>query len=83
MFLFPQSHYKKNPPVFHTALVSQGTLHGGFLSGTDAGAGVVVLLVGLFLTLRVSNLLPELALKKRSAKCGCWLNPMNYYITFI
>ena len=57
---------KKTSPVFSlTALVGQhrprGTLHGGFLCGTDAGAGVVVLLVGLFLTLRVSNLLPERA----------------------
>mmetsp|Transcript_14907 Transcript_14907/g.32897 ORF Transcript_14907/g.32897 Transcript_14907/m.32897 type:complete len:246 (-) Transcript_14907:761-1498(-) len=38
------------------------TLHGGFLSGTDAGAGVVVLLVGLFLTLRVSNLLLQIVM---------------------
>ena len=30
VFCSPSPTTKKNPPVFHTALVSQGTLHGGF-----------------------------------------------------
>mmetsp|Transcript_86871 Transcript_86871/g.137786 ORF Transcript_86871/g.137786 Transcript_86871/m.137786 type:complete len:253 (+) Transcript_86871:76-834(+) len=50
---------RSQPQNIHTSEILEALLHafhGGFLCGADAGAGVVVLLVGLVLAIRVANL---------------------------